>query len=341
MILAEKIMALRKKKGWTQEELADKLEISRQSVSKWESAASIPDIDRILALSRLFEVSTDYLLKDELENESFENVEVLEERPQQVVRSVSMEEANRFMELWRKLSWSMAGAISLFVLCPVPVILLSVMSETRAFGINEDFAVGVGVTILLVMVAIGVAVCILCGLRSSEYDYLKKERFRLEYGVIGMTEKKKEKFAPVFRGSIACGVVLCILGAVPILLAEAFGSSEVTDAYWVILLLAMVAAAVFLFVRAGLVNGSFTQLLQQEEYTPENKEFSKRAAPLAGAYWCLAVAIFLAMGFYSGDVENWRGWNYAGLFWPIAGVLFGALMFLQRWFYQKRKRDEK
>ena len=344
MILAEKIMTLRKKKGWSQEELAEKLEISRQSVSKWESAASIPDIDRILALSRLFEVSTDYLLKDELENEPVEKVEESEESPKQAVRSVSMDEANRFMELWRKLSWSIAGAISLFVLCPVPVILLTVMSEQRIFGINEDFAGGVGVTVMLVMVAIGVAVCILCGLQSTKYDYLKKERFRLEYGVAGVTEKKKEEFAPVFRGSIACGVVLCILGVVPVLLSEAFGSSEVTDEYWVILLFVMVAAAVFLFVRVGFVNGSFTQLLQEEEYTPENKEFSKRTTPLAGAYWCLATAIFLATNFYMGDEKIWKNWagrGYAALFWSIAGVLFGALMFLQRWLYQKRKRDEK
>lgn len=67
MILAEKITALRKKNGWSQEELAMQLNVSRQSVSKWESAASIPDLDRILQLSRLFGVTTDYLLKDDAE----------------------------------------------------------------------------------------------------------------------------------------------------------------------------------------------------------------------------------------------------------------------------------
>ena len=51
MVLAEKIVLLRKRKGWSQEELADKLDISRQSVSKWELGASIPDLDKILRLS--------------------------------------------------------------------------------------------------------------------------------------------------------------------------------------------------------------------------------------------------------------------------------------------------
>ena len=65
MTLAEKITLLRRQRGWSQEDLAERMGVSRQSVSKWESAQSIPDINRILELSRIFEVSTDYLLKNE------------------------------------------------------------------------------------------------------------------------------------------------------------------------------------------------------------------------------------------------------------------------------------
>lgn len=68
MILAEKIIKLRKQNGWSQEELAAKLEVSRQSVSKWESAASVPELDKIIRLSEIFGVSTDYLLKDETQD---------------------------------------------------------------------------------------------------------------------------------------------------------------------------------------------------------------------------------------------------------------------------------
>ena len=66
MILAEKITELRKKNGWSQEELAEQLDVSRQSISKWESAQSTPDMNRILKMSDIFGVSTDYLLKDEM-----------------------------------------------------------------------------------------------------------------------------------------------------------------------------------------------------------------------------------------------------------------------------------
>ena len=69
MIFADKLITLRKKAGWSQEELAEKLNVTRQSVSKWEGAQSVPDIDKILQLSCLFGVTTDFLLKDELSEE--------------------------------------------------------------------------------------------------------------------------------------------------------------------------------------------------------------------------------------------------------------------------------
>ena len=70
MILAEKITEERKKNGWSQEEMAEKLSVSRQAVSKWESAQSTPDLQKVLRLAEIFGVSTDYLLKDELKSET-------------------------------------------------------------------------------------------------------------------------------------------------------------------------------------------------------------------------------------------------------------------------------
>ena len=64
MEFSEKLIALRKGRELTQEQLAEQLNVSRQSVSKWESAQSVPDIERILQLSDIFDVSLDYLLKN-------------------------------------------------------------------------------------------------------------------------------------------------------------------------------------------------------------------------------------------------------------------------------------
>ncbi|MGB4985756.1 MAG: helix-turn-helix transcriptional regulator, partial [Erysipelotrichaceae bacterium] len=71
MIFADKIIKLRKRMGLSQEELADKMDTSRQAVSKWEGAQSIPDINKIVQLANLFGVTIDYLLKDDMEDEEY------------------------------------------------------------------------------------------------------------------------------------------------------------------------------------------------------------------------------------------------------------------------------
>ena len=67
MEFGEKLQMLRKARGWSQEELAQQINVSRQALSKWESGASIADTENVIALSRLFGVNTDYLLLCESE----------------------------------------------------------------------------------------------------------------------------------------------------------------------------------------------------------------------------------------------------------------------------------
>ena len=94
MILADKIVQLRKKNGWSQEELAAQLNVSQQAVSKWEGAQSVPDLDRILQMSALFGVTTDYLLKDEMEAEEPSSGDIFD------LRQVRLDEANAYLA-WR------------------------------------------------------------------------------------------------------------------------------------------------------------------------------------------------------------------------------------------------
>ena len=61
MNISDKIQLLRRENGWSQDELAEKLGVSRQSVSKWESGKALPDSEKVLAIAQLFDVSTDFL----------------------------------------------------------------------------------------------------------------------------------------------------------------------------------------------------------------------------------------------------------------------------------------
>ena len=69
MTLSEKILTLRKGRGMSQEELAEKLNVSRQAISRWEMGTAMPDVTNVLGLSKLFGVTTDYLLHDDYQSD--------------------------------------------------------------------------------------------------------------------------------------------------------------------------------------------------------------------------------------------------------------------------------
>lgn len=126
MILADKIILERKKNGWSQEELANKLGVTRQAVSKWEGAQTTPDLQRILEMSKLFGVTVDYLIKDEMGSE--ECVAAVEEEDSSI-RRVSMDEANKFLTIKRKTAPQIALATLLCIISPIALLLLCVGAE--------------------------------------------------------------------------------------------------------------------------------------------------------------------------------------------------------------------
>lgn len=320
MILAEKIVQLRKQNGWSQEDLAARLNVSRQSVSKWESMASIPDLDKIVKLSQIFGVSTDYLLKDEIEEEtSIATDDLLVKEEEETARPVSMEEASAYMDLVEKSSLWIAVGVALCVLSPVILIVLAGMQENQLLAMSEDAAAGIGIVVLLAMVAVAVAFFISNGMKMSRYEYMEKENLSLEYGIAGIVEKKKELFAPIFQRGIIAGVSLCILCVVPLMFALIVGAKEITYIYCVAFLIAMIAAAVFLFVKNGMIQSSYEKLLEEGDYTREKKVFNRKNATAITIYWCLTTALYLGISFVT------MRWDRTWIVWPVAGVLFGAI----------------
>lgn len=85
MNFSEKLLALRKANDLTQEQLAEKLDVSRQSISKWESGQAVPDLEKIVALSAIFNVTTDYLLKSSEIDDLSVKTELLEKQQQMIL----------------------------------------------------------------------------------------------------------------------------------------------------------------------------------------------------------------------------------------------------------------
>ena len=321
MILADKITNERKKNGWSQEDLAEKLSVSRQAISKWESAQATPDLQKVILLAELFGVSTDYLLKDEIEPEDATPPQETKERGAK--RVVSMEEANDYLSTQKQSARTVALGVLLCILCPALLVLLGGLAEYGG-SISEGVAAAVGMTALFGLVAIGVALFIVTGVRTSRFNVWHVEGFETAYGVSGMVKEKRRAHEHTYTVCLTVGIVLCILAVLPLIVAGAVGVSDLILTVFVSLLFPIVGAGVYMIVRVGIVRGSFTFLLNEVDASPETRRQNKTEEAISSVYWCVAVAIYLTWSFLSGD------WGRTWIVWPIAGVLFGAVSAIWR-----------
>ena len=318
MILADKIIDLRKKNGWSQEELAEKLGVSRQAVSKWEGAQSVPDMARVLQMSELFGVSTDYLLKD-----SLEMAEPAEDAPSDSlpIRTVGMEEANAFLAAREVNARHIALGVLLCILSPVCLILLCGAQEFGYVPLSEAGAAGIGVAVLLLMVGGAVALFVTSGLRTGRFEYLDALPIDTLYGVDGMARERREQFRPTRDRQLTLGIVLCVLAVIPVFLSLVLYGEEDHFGHLiaVALLLVLVGIGVLLIVRSSILWGSYQRLLEEGDYSRAGKETSRVAAPFNSIYWGLVTAGFLAWGFLG------NAWDRCWMVWPVAAVAYGAI----------------
>ena len=313
MILADKIIRLRKKNGWSQEELADKMNVSRQAVSKWEAAQTTPDLEKILQLGNLFGVTTDYLLKDELVDEEF--VEGVEETP---IRKISLAEANDYLEQRKNASVQIAIATLLCIISPILIFLLLAFSECTSIPITENLAVGLGMVALFSLVTIAVVIYIRVGFKNAPYEFLEKEPFETEYGVTGLAREKQKTYRNTYIKYNIFGTCACILSPVPLICAALSGKGLLVMIMLCVTLLT-VAIGVMFFIIAGVRWASMQKLLKEGEFSEKGKQKNKIIEAIGTVYWLLATAIYLGWSFLTSN------WHITWVIWPIAGVLFAVV----------------
>lgn len=320
MILAEKIINLRKKNGWSQEELAEKLGVTRQSISKYEGAQSIPDLDKILKLSEIFGVTTDYLIKDELEEEEYAPSQMHENESEsdRSVHKVTMEMANEYLQI---IDWSAgktAFATMLCILSPIVLLMLGAMSEMPNYHISENTAAGIGICVLIVLIAIAVMIFILCGMKTKKYEFLEKEDIETAYGVSGMVKEKRDAYHSPYVTQLVIGIACCICSVIPLFGTLAVSESDFYMVSAVCMLLTLVAIGTYFIVRSSTKMNAMNQLLEEEDYTRQKKHENKKMSGPVTVYWLIATAIYLAWSFITND------WSRTWIIWPVVGVLFPA-----------------
>lgn len=315
MILADKIIRLRKKNGWSQEDLADKMNVSRQAVSKWEGAQSTPDLGKIVQMSELFGVSTDYLLKDEIEMEAFTEDSPLDYSR----RHVSMEQANDYLRLRQDASLQIAIATFICVVAAVPLLLLEAMAETRMFSIRADAAAGVGLIVLLVLVAGAVAIFLYTGFKAEPYEFLEKEPFETDFGVSGMVREKQDDFRSLYSRMNIIATCICVLSPIP-LFAGLFLHNEFLMIVMLTITMALAGLGAAIFIVAGVQWESMEKLLQEGEFTVDEKKNTRVKEAVATIYWLSATVIYLGWSFWSDQ------WERTWIVWPVAGVLYAVVI---------------
>ena len=328
MIFADKLILLRKKAGWSQEELADQMNVTRQSVSKWEGAQSVPDLEKMLRLSELFGVSTDYLLKDEIEEA--EHIDSSDDTPS--LRRVSMEEANAFLSVKLRTAKTIAYAAFLCIVSPIALLILGAISESTVGVLNENIAGGIGMIILIILVAIAAVMFISSGSKTAPFAYLEKEKFETEYGVSGMVKERKAQYKDLHTKHNIAGTCLCIAALIPLFIGAIINADS--DLFLTIMLslsFLIAGVGVICFIKTGIIWASYEKLLQEGEYSKENKEKPSFSAAIYTAYWVITTAVYLG---YSLSSNNWgQSW----IIWVVAGVIFPAVVAITNAFEKKSK----
>lgn len=335
MIFADKLIQLRKKSGWSQEELAEQMNVTRQSVSKWEGAQSIPDLEKMVRLSELFGVSLDYLLKDrieELDNGSgTEGLNPSEDAPR---RKVSMEEANAFLAVKAATAKPTAIAVFLCIISPICLLLLGAISESGNYGLSENAAGGIGLIVLLLFVAAAIPVFISNGSKTEPFAYLETEIFETEYGVSGMVMERKKNFQRLYTRNNIIGTCLCILAVVPLFAALIFDEeNEILLVSMVAALLFIVGIGVVFLVWGNVIWESFQKLLQEGEYSKQRKKHQPLVSAISLGYWLIVSAAYLAYSLAA------RSWGDSWIIWPVAGVIFPAVIAIVNLFAKKSEPD--
>lgn len=314
MKLADKIIKLRKQFGWSQEELAEKLKVSRQSVSKWEGALSIPDLNKIIKLGEIFGVSTDYLLKDEIEEAGID-VDGQDEKH----AFVTLKEANTYLANTLAKSKVVVRAVFLFIGAVIPLLLGLAFKSGGVLEVSDAFIISVGLVAMFIMVVLGVVVIISTTQKYKINESIESAYFELEYGAESIFKEKLESFSHTYMRNVSIGVTLFIVSSLPLIVAATLNVSRMTILLMLVLLLVLVDLGLYLLIPTATVNEAYKKLLHQGQYAYDKIEENKRIMGFATFYWTLVLALYLGWSLWT------MAWAITWIVWPVAGLLFVAL----------------
>ena len=283
MAFSDNLQYLRTKAEMTQEQLAETLNVSRQSVSKWEGGQSFPEMETLLRLCDLYHTNLDTLLRGSVEESQVTDIA----------------QYDRFMN---RFTWCVALSVGGILLG------VSLLGVLESFGVPETLC---GALLLLIVT---VAVVVLVSV-SIQHD-----NFRRKYPVLAdfYTSEEKESFQRKFVWLIAGGVG-AILFAVTLLVlfADAVEQSAGSENLWMSGFLAIIAASVTAFIYAAVQSDKYNvaRYNRDNSPTPEARARLNSIRTLCTALMLLATAVYVGLGLTRGL------WTTAWWVFAVAGIL--------------------
>lgn len=234
-------------------------------------------------------------------------------------RKISMEEAERFLDMKKRHAVIIANAVFMCIISPTMLILLAGLVEDAVLPLKENMAVGIGLIFLLVMIAVAVYMFIMCEIQGKTMAYVESEEFETETSIDEMMKQKAELYNPVFARGLASGVVLCIIAVIPLIIAALMEAPDYICCIFISLLLLIVALGVNMILRVSIVKGSYDALLQEGEFTKQEKKVNRMMEIVSGIYWCIITAVYLGWSLFTEQ------WDVTWIIWPVSGVLYAAI----------------
>lgn len=290
MSFGEKLQQLRKEKGLSQEDLAHQLNVSRQAVSKWESQNGYPEIEKMILISDLFQVSLDYLMKEDYEEHENETISSFRLMTQQNIKD------------YLHFKKSFALGISCSVLLMIIGLFIAVLCADTSYQ-------SIGVFGFLIMVGIGVFFIIMTTLLKESKFKIEREEIKIAFNDLQNLQEQYQHFHKYFTLAIAGGVLLIIVSLACIaLLHETYSQYEnILGAQFLL----CIGIAVFLFIYFGILKDAYQFLIHNKAYIKAKKK-EQQIENIYAFTMPLAAVLYMIMGF----TQNW--WHPGWVIFPLA-----------------------
>ena len=313
MAFADNLYYLRKKNRITQEELADSLDVSRQSVSKWETGEAYPETEKLIALCDKFGVSLDDLLRGDLT----EGEEPEKGGKNSVEWHIYPDECGfaRHMDGFSK---RIALGVFIILLGVAACVALAGYSQTLN-GKTAELVAATGGVVVLICVAVAVFLFVFSGITH--------DKFKKTYPVVQnvFTREEYEKFSGRFPVAMAC-LISGILAGVVILVvftsllgSGIIGGGDAAYCYVTAAFLMIIAFAVGGLVYFGIQKSKYDVTEYNAENAREEQPREKLKNAICSAVMLTATAVFLVMGFV------WNYWHPGWVVFPVGGIICGII----------------